>query len=154
MSCAPPARVSRIIVPDGVGSGSGVVTLIAADVAAVIPDEVKLSVREPSAPEMDRSVNVATPAALVVAGVVPPSVPPPVAIAAATETPDWLTLLPDTSRSWTTGCRGNATPPSAFADGCVVIASWVAEPAVMLMAVDVTLVNDVPEKLRVRDPMV
>src|SRR5439155_1346746 len=49
----------------------------------------------------------------------------------------WLTGLPDASCSWITGCCRNATPLRAVADGCVVIASFAAAPAVPV-AVNVT----------------
>src|ERR1051325_6125927 len=71
------------------GGGGGVDTVIVADVVLVSPGEVNCSVRSPSAPEIERSVNVAAPLAFVVAVAVPPNVPPPVAIAAVTVTPAW-----------------------------------------------------------------
>src|SRR3989442_3071608 len=49
---------------------------------------------------------------------------------AVTGVPLWLTGLPDASCSWITGCCRNATPLRAVADGCVVIASFAAAPAV------------------------
>src|SRR3989442_1158111 len=52
-------------------------------------------------------VKAATPVPLVVAVSVPPNVPPPVAIAAVTTTPLWLTALPLASRTWITGCWAN-----------------------------------------------
>src|SRR5437660_11327981 len=56
---------------------------------------------------------------------------------AVTGVPLWLTGLPDASCSWITGCCRNATPLRAVADGCVVIASFAAAPAVPV-AVNVT----------------
>ena len=66
----------------------------------------------------------------------------PVAIAAVTTTPDWLTALLDASWSCRTGCGANAAPVWADVDGWVVTASFVAEPAVMLTLPEVTDVND------------
>jgi hypothetical protein len=57
------------------------------DVALVRPVALKSSVRPPAAPVMARSVKVATPLLLVVTGLIPPRVPPPVEIDAVTETP-------------------------------------------------------------------
>jgi hypothetical protein len=74
------------------------------EVAEVKPDAVKLSVRAPSVPVIARVANVATPLASEVAVVVPPSVPPPVAITADTTTPGLLTDAPAASRSCTMGC--------------------------------------------------
>src|SRR3989441_987387 len=76
------------------------------ELTPVSPVAEKLSVRSPAVPLMDKLVKLATPLPLVVAVSVPPSVPPPVAIAAVTTTPAWLTGLPDPSRSCTTGCDG------------------------------------------------
>ena len=88
----------------------------------------KFSVRSPAVPVMDRSRKVAAPLTLVIAVSVPPSVPPPVAIAAVPSTPTSLTGLPAASRSWMTGCWANATPLVAAAEGWVVIASFAAGP--------------------------
>ncbi len=54
----------------------------------------------------------------------------PVATTAVTVTPAWLTALPLASRSCRTGCWSKAAPLCAVADGCVLIVSWVAVPAV------------------------
>src|SRR5256886_14827377 len=62
---------------------------------------------------------------------------------AVTGVPLWLTGLPDASCSWITGCCRNATPLRAVADGCVVIASFAAAPAVPV-AVNVTGVPVMP----------
>src|SRR5436190_2229948 len=67
------------------------------DVAAVNPAAVKVSVRDPAVPVIERFVHVATPLAFVVAVSVPPKVPPPVAIDAVTTTPAWLAALFDAS---------------------------------------------------------
>ncbi|HWG35339.1 MAG TPA: hypothetical protein VN650_14315 [Gemmatimonadaceae bacterium] len=77
---------------------------------------------------IDKFVKAAMPFAFVVAVVVPPNVPPPVAIAAVTATPDCRAAAPFESVSCTTGCCGNAVPLVAVADGCVVIATCVAAP--------------------------
>ena len=74
------------------------------EVATVSPVALKLRVRSPTVPVTERFVKLAVPPEVVVAVSVPPSVPPPVAIAAVTVTPDWLTALPAPSRSCTTGC--------------------------------------------------
>ena len=69
------------------------------EVAAVRPVAVKVSVRAPTVPEIERFVKVATPLPLVLAVSVPPSVPPPVAMAAVTTVPLWETALPAASSS-------------------------------------------------------
>src|SRR6185436_12935362 len=107
-------------------------------VALERPVAVKTSVRAPAAPVITRLLNVATPLALVVAVVVPPSAPAPEAIAAVTTTPDWLTALPAPSRSWIAGCWANAVPLTAAADGCVVIDSAEAAAALIVTVDDVT----------------
>src|SRR2546430_13391026 len=56
---------------------------------------------------------------------------------AVTGGPLWHDGLPDAYCSWMTGCCRNATPLRAVADGCVVIASFAAAPAVPV-AVNVT----------------
>ena len=63
------------------------VTSTVADVTPVKPVALKPRVRGPTVPMMDRLVNTAVPAELVVAVAVPPSVPPPDAIAAVTVVP-------------------------------------------------------------------
>ena len=74
-------------------------------------------VRAPTVPVMARLVKVARPEALVLTVVVPPSVPPPEAIAAVTDTTA-DTGFPEASRSCTVGCCANATPLGDDADGC------------------------------------
>src|SRR5437588_9389 len=106
------------------------VIVIVVDVADVSPVAVKLRVRSPAVPVIARLVKLATPLPFVVALSVPPSVPPPVAIAAVTVTWAWLTALPLASRSCTTGCWANATPLCAVLEGWVVRLNWVAAPAV------------------------
>src|SRR5207237_8297620 len=69
--------------------------------------------------------------------VAPPSWPPPEAIRTPTGTPGWLTALPDASCSWITGCCWNSIPLCAAPDGCVVMVSRAAVPAVPV-AVKVT----------------
>ena len=73
-------------------------TVIGADVAAARFGAVKRSVCAPE-PVMARVVKVAVPAAVVVAVVAPLRVPPPLATAAVTTTPAWLTAALDTSWS-------------------------------------------------------
>ena len=62
-------------------------TVIVVDTAPVSPVAEKPSVRSPAAPVMERLVKLASPLPSVAAVNVPPSVPPPVAIAAVTVTP-------------------------------------------------------------------
>src|ERR1043165_2870996 len=81
------------------GGGGAAVMSIVFDVTPVSAGALNANARAPAAPLIERFVNVATPLALVVAVAVPPSVPPPLAIAAVTTTPDWLTALFDASRS-------------------------------------------------------
>jgi hypothetical protein len=64
------------------------VTVTVVEVAPVSPVAAKLSVRSPAVPLIAKFVKLATPVPSVVAVTVPPSVPPPVAIAAVTVTPD------------------------------------------------------------------
>ncbi len=84
--------------------GAPAPTVIVPETAGVRPAALKLNVRSPAAPLIARLVKLAVPLAVVVAVVVPPNVPPPVAMTAVTVTPDWLTALPDASRSCTAGC--------------------------------------------------
>src|SRR6185503_11071622 len=93
------------------------VIVMVPDVAAVRDPDVKLRVRFPVVPVILRLLNVARPLALVVAVIVPPSVPPPLAIAAVITTPDCDTRLFPPSRSWMAGCCAKATPFCAELDG-------------------------------------
>ena len=79
--------------------GDPAVTETAVEVVPVRPEAANANVREPIVPVIKRFVKVPTPLALVVAVVVPPKVPPPLAIAAVRTTPDWLTGFPPASRS-------------------------------------------------------
>src|SRR2546430_17299177 len=103
------------------------------EVTLVSPDALKLRVRSPAVPVIDRSVKLATPLAFVVAVSVPPSAPAPLAIAAVTVTPVWPTGLPLASRSCTTGCWAKAAPLWALLDGWVGMLTWAAAPHVMGM---------------------
>src|ERR1044071_2389978 len=98
---------------------------------------------------MARWVKVAAPEAPVVAVRVPPRVAPdgPDAIAAVTTIPDCATGFPDPSRSWSTGCCANAAPLVALAEGCVVMVSWDAAPAPIVMPLDTAAVKPVAVKL-------
>ena len=69
------------------------------ETAGVRLPEANCSVRLPGVPLIERPLKVATPDVLVVAVVVPPRVPPPLAMVALTTTPLWLTGLSDASRS-------------------------------------------------------
>ena len=57
------------------------------ETAGVRPVALKLSVRSPAAPLIERFVKLAVPLEVVAAVSVPPNVPPPVAIAAVTVIP-------------------------------------------------------------------
>src|SRR5436309_2279614 len=113
-------------------------TVMVPDVALVSDGAVKLNVRAPAVPVIERFANVAT----------------PLAIAAVTTTPAWLTGLLDASCSWITGCCANGTPLCAEADGCTVTASWLAAPAVTLIGPDVAEVSDGAVNDSVRVPTV
>ncbi len=89
--------------------------------------------------------------AVALASVAPPG---PDAIVAVTVTPAWLTALPAPSRNCTTGCRANATPPCAVADGWVVSVNWLGAPALTVMVPETACVRPVAPKLRVRSPAV
>ena len=121
------------------------------EVAGVTPALVNCKVRDPTVPVMAKSVKVAKPEALVLTVVVPPSVPPPEAIAAVTDTAA-DTGFPDASRSCTVGCCTNATPLGDDADGCCTIVSCVAVPAVRLITAVVSVVSPADEKSSVLGP--
>ncbi len=80
-------------------------------------------------------MKVATPAALVVAVVVPPTAPAPDPIVAEMTTPPCATGLPTASRSWRTGWGAKATPLFADAGNAVVNESLFAAPAATLNGV-------------------
>src|ERR1044071_7233911 len=103
---------------------------------------------------MARLVKLAAPDPLVVAVRVPPSVAPegPEASAAVTTIPACATGFPDASRSWSTGCRANAAPLVALAEGCVVIESCDAAPAPSVTPLDTAAVSPVAVKRRVKVP--
>src|SRR3989441_312196 len=128
-----------------------VMTVELAPVSAVAE---KFRVRSPAVPLMDKLAKLATPVPVVVAVSVPPNVPLPVAIAAVTTTPAWLTGFPAPSRNRKSGWWGKRAALGARGDVTEVTVSWVAAPAVIVMAVDVTLVSPVAEKLSVRSPAV
>ena len=75
------------------------VIVTVAELTPVSPVAEKLRVRSPAAPVIARLANVAAPVPVVVAVSAPPKVPPPVAIAAVTVMPAWLTGLPLASRT-------------------------------------------------------
>ena len=156
LSC-PPEAVTRTVplrrAPDGLttskttstpcpgcdGSGvsemirvavSALLTVTGAEVTEVKPDAAKLSRCMPTAPMMPRSVKVARPLASVVRKVVPKREPPPLATSALISTPAAATALPAASRTWTTGCRLNVVPTSAFAGGWVAMPRVEGEPAI------------------------
>jgi hypothetical protein len=105
---------------------AGAVIVNDADVTLVSPGLANVSVRSPAVPEMLSAVNVATPPTEGTV-LVPPSVPPPVAIDAETDAVDPVTTFPAASRTSTTGCVASGVPTGA-PPGCVRIASWVAVP--------------------------
>jgi hypothetical protein len=91
---------------------------------------------------------VAAPFVPVVA-VLPLAVAPAGLTVAVTATPLWLTALPLTSCSCTTGCGTTATPLGALPDGRVVNTSFVAAPALTLNGVLVAAVSSVELATRV-----
>jgi hypothetical protein len=83
-----PATIGELAVTvDWAADTSPAPTAIGRDVAGVSPPALKLKVRWPAVPLIDRLVKVATPPLFVIAAAVPPRLPPPVAIAAVTVTP-------------------------------------------------------------------
>src|ERR1044071_3613821 len=100
---------------------------------------------------MARLVKLAAPEAPVVAVRTPPSVAPegPEASAAVTTIPDCATGFPDASRSSSTGCCAKTAPLWALAEGCVVMISCDAAPAVSVMELEVTEVRPDDVKARV-----
>src|SRR5690242_2679804 len=124
-------------------------TTTVVDVTPVRPVAPKESVRLPTSPVILRFANAAAPVALVVAVRVPPSAGLPVARAAVTTTPLWLTGLPAASCSCTTGCCGKTTSFVTPAEGSVLSPSCTAAPAdsVITFAVSGTSVPDVNASL-------
>jgi hypothetical protein len=83
-----PATIGELAVTvDWAAETAPALSAIVPDVAAVSPVALKLNVRSPTVPLIDRLVKVATPPLFVIAVAVPPKLPPPVAIAAVTVTP-------------------------------------------------------------------
>src|SRR3989441_1040702 len=121
-------------------------TVIVPVVAPVLAVALKLNAGPPAFSFNATSATEVSPLSLLVALPISPSVPPPVAIAAVTVTPDWLTALPEPSRSCTTGCCANAIPLWADAEGWVVIVSCVAAPAPTVIVPDVAPVSPVDRK--------
>src|SRR2546429_1695761 len=97
---------------------------------------VKLGVRGPATPVMVRFVNAARPPASVAIGFTPDRAGPPVAMAAVTGVPLWLTGLPAPSSSCTAGWRARATPFRAVSDGAVTKAGRTPAPAASVMGPD------------------
>src|SRR5947207_802423 len=126
-------RVSRYAGP--------AVRVMVPEVAAVRPAAEKLSVRAPTFPWIVRVLKVARPLAFVVAVVVPPSTPPPVAMAAVRTTPDCATGVLDPSWSWIDGCCASVAPLATVVDGCVVIDNCVGAAAPTAMLDDVARVR-------------
>src|SRR2546429_9845812 len=86
------------------------VSVTVAELTPVSPVAEKLRVRSPAVPVIARFVKVATPVSVVVAVRLPPSGPPPVAVAAGPVTPALLPAGPAPARRCTPGGRGNAKP--------------------------------------------
>src|SRR5256885_14924025 len=108
------------------------VRVMVPDTALVSPVAPKLSVQLPVGPLIARPLNAAAPFDPVVADGLSTVAPlGPDAIVAVTTVPLWLTGLPLTSWTWSTGCCANAAPLCAVFEGWVVMPSWVAAPAVM-----------------------
>ncbi len=103
------------------------VIVTALEFAVARPVLVNCSVRAPTVPAIDRPAKVARPFASLFTVAVPPSVPPPDAIAAVTDLIPG-TALPKASRTWTVGCCPKTTPFAAVVEGCRTITSWVAAP--------------------------
>jgi hypothetical protein len=93
------AEVGAVMATVGACVSEAKLTTMLLDVTAVNDADVKVSVRVPADPAIERLLKTAKPLALVVALVAPPSVPPPDAIAAVTTTPDFATAAFAASRS-------------------------------------------------------
>ena len=78
-------------------------------------------------------LKVATPLTAATVAV-PLRVPVPVVSASVTLALDVVTVFPCASWIVTTGCCANAVPAAVLADGCVVTATLVAVPAVIVKA--------------------
>ena len=123
-----------------------VVTLIEFDSTGVSAPEEKISVREPTTPEIARSVNVAVDPPLVPTVTSPWRAPAPSPIATVMfRSP--ATGLPVPSTTCTTGCCPKGTPLCALVEGCCVSTSRVAPPAVTTMGPVLTGVSGLPWKL-------
>src|SRR3989442_1100580 len=124
-----PAGPGGWLVPVGCAAAPAVMVM-PVELPPVGPVAEKLNVRPPAVPLMDKLVKLATPVPVVVAVSAPANVPPPVAIAAVTTTPAWLTAFPDPSRSCTTGCWAKGTPPGTETEGSAVAAGSLDKPTV------------------------
>ena len=93
--------------------------------------------------------NVAAPDAFVDTDNVPPSEPPPEAIAAVTVTPACATSLPNASRNCTTGAWVNTAAFTAVAGVDVVSARTAGGPEEIVMVAEVTGVSPADEKASV-----
>ena len=112
------------------------------EVAVVRPALVNCSVRAPMVPVIERPAKVARPFASVLMVAVPPSAPPPLAMATVTDRTRG-TALPRASRTCTEGCVRNTTPLADVVEGCWTIVSCVAAPGVPV-AVKVTGLGVMP----------
>jgi hypothetical protein len=80
-----PAVIGELAVTvDWAADTAPALSAIVRDVAGPSGGALKLSVRSPAVPLIDRLVKVATPPLFVIAVIAPPRLPPPVAIAAVT----------------------------------------------------------------------
>jgi hypothetical protein len=93
------AEAGAVMATVGASVSAAKLTTTLLDVTPLNDAAVKVSVRGPAVPLIDRLLKVANPLDVVVAVFVPPSVPPPDAIAAVTTTPARLTTAFPASRS-------------------------------------------------------
>ena len=125
------------------------VTAMPDDTVPASPAEVNPIVRVPITPVMARSVKLTCPAASLARLAVPPSVPPPLAIAADTAMPACATALPAESRTCSTGCCDSTAPLATDPDGCTVMVSCAGAPAVTVTPADAVPPSDGAVKPRV-----
>ncbi len=106
-----------------VAAGGAACRSIGSDTTAVYPSALKRSVRGPGFPLMESPGKLARPSAPVVLADVPPSVPPPEAMATFTVTPLVCSGLPPASTSCTTGAPAKGCPTTATVGGWATIVS-------------------------------
>ncbi|MEZ4413394.1 MAG: hypothetical protein R2910_10450 [Gemmatimonadales bacterium] len=120
----------------------------------VMPTGAAVAVKEfaPATVPRVHDVAVAMPDAFVVTAVAGTTLPPPLATAKVTETPETGLLL--ASRITTAGAVVTALPAAASCALPVLMAIWVGAPAVMVIAVEVSGVSAPLLNWRVRVPTV